>query len=432
MNKIFTLFAAVLFAGSMMAETATLTAGTNGSAAKVNEQDAIKVGTSKAGGDMTVTVGAGAKSLTLYAAAWKGTSQSLTITVPSGVTITPASIDLTADDGISSNSPFTLEGTESSFKFEFEISGATTETAIKFEGSKRFVVWNATYEAEAVTDPVIGASDVDLGTVIFDGDEYTVEFEVPVTAANLTEDIDVSTNVGSHLSFASTTIPSSGGSLIVTVTAGAGELDDQIVLISGTATKTVNVTGHLYERVVNPGTSATVAVDSNGYSNYFVNDVPAIKIGTGKKIGDVIINIPTEATKLYFFAAAWTGTPGKAVIEGKNVTLSSTAIVNDSISLLADAGIMGTDTAYFTKEGDWTKYQFVIDLSNVTSGATVTITSTSAAKRFVIWDVTYTTGSTTGLEATKEEQQVVKFFENGQLLIRKGDKTYNALGEVVK
>ena len=113
MKKIYSLLAAVLFAGSMMAAPvdATMAAGTNGSAAVVNGNSAIKVGTAKAGGDMTITVGEGATTLSLYAAAWKGVNGlSLNITAPAGVTVSPASISLTADDGISNNSPFTLSG----------------------------------------------------------------------------------------------------------------------------------------------------------------------------------------------------------------------------------------------------------------------------------------------------------------------------------
>ena len=78
------------------AEEVTMTAGTNGSACTVNDIAGIKVGTSKAGGDMTITVPKGATSLQLYAAAWKGvTDLSINITPESNVN--PTSISLTAD-----------------------------------------------------------------------------------------------------------------------------------------------------------------------------------------------------------------------------------------------------------------------------------------------------------------------------------------------
>ena len=173
MRKFFSLIAAVLFAGSMMAADATMTAGTNGSAAEVNGNAAIKVGTSKAGGDMTITVGEGATSLTFYAAAWNNvTGLSLNITAPDGVTVTPASVDLKMDPGISNNSPFTLTGDEENFKFEFVLAGVEAETTLKLEGSaaKRFVVWGATYETGEVpptpadTYTVAGAPEAIFGS----------------------------------------------------------------------------------------------------------------------------------------------------------------------------------------------------------------------------------------------------------------------------
>ena len=130
-------------AGTAWAESVTLTAGTNASTCTVNGRDGMKVGTSKAGGEMTITVPANTTKLTLHAAAWKGvTGLSLNI---SGATASPASISLTADDGISNNSPFTLSGNEIDFVFEIALSNVTAETAVKFTSStaKRFVIWDA-------------------------------------------------------------------------------------------------------------------------------------------------------------------------------------------------------------------------------------------------------------------------------------------------
>lgn len=138
---------------NLWAEDATMTAGTNGSSAVVNNKSAIKVGTSKAGGDMSITVPAGATTLHLYAAAWKGVS-GLSLNL-SGATVSPTSISLTADDGISSNSPFTLSGDENDFEFDISLSNITAETTIKFTSSaaKRFVVWGATYESGVSPTP---------------------------------------------------------------------------------------------------------------------------------------------------------------------------------------------------------------------------------------------------------------------------------------
>ena len=159
MRKIFSLLAAVLFAGSMMAADATMAAGTNGyDDFTVNGKPAVKIGTGSKGGDMSVTVGAGATSLTVYAAAWKGVSGlSLNITAPEGVTITPASINLAAEENFSGSEKAFTVADESAYKFDFVISGADAGATFTFTTSiaKRFLMWSATYEtAEGGETPV--------------------------------------------------------------------------------------------------------------------------------------------------------------------------------------------------------------------------------------------------------------------------------------
>lgn len=130
----------------------TMTGGTNGSTCKVSiastQYDGIKVGTSSLGGDMTITVPAHKTKLYVHAAAWKGvTGLSLNIT---GATTAPTSISLTADDGISSNSPFTFSGdpSTSSYFFEISVPDSATATTLTFTTSakKRFVIWGANAE----------------------------------------------------------------------------------------------------------------------------------------------------------------------------------------------------------------------------------------------------------------------------------------------
>ena len=126
---------------------ATMTKGTNAyDDVKVNGKPAIKVGKSSAGGDMTITVGAGATELVFYAAAWNGvTGLALNIT---GATVNPTSVDLTADSAIAGTATDYAISDESQYKFVIALSNITEETVIKLEGSiaKRFVVWGAQYK----------------------------------------------------------------------------------------------------------------------------------------------------------------------------------------------------------------------------------------------------------------------------------------------
>ena len=95
---------------------------------------------------MSVTVPAGTTHLHVHAAAWKGVNGlSLNIT---GATVSPSSISLTADVGISNNSPFTLSGSASDFYFVIELSDVIEETTLTFTTSttKRFVIWGVNAE----------------------------------------------------------------------------------------------------------------------------------------------------------------------------------------------------------------------------------------------------------------------------------------------
>ena len=127
---------------------ATMAAGDNATACTVNGADGIKVGSSKNKGTMTITVPAGAKTLSFYAAAWNKVSD-LSVSITPAENINPASITLTADEGIQgSATDFTLTGDESGYLFKFNLKDITKSTTFTLTAPKRFVVWNATYSAD--------------------------------------------------------------------------------------------------------------------------------------------------------------------------------------------------------------------------------------------------------------------------------------------
>lgn len=157
----------------------TLTAGTNAQNAKVviseTEYDAIKVGTGKAGGDVKVTVPAQATKLHLHAAGWTGENPTISITAPSGVTVSPASISASADAGISSNSPFTLANDPIGQYFALSISGNTEEIELTFAvngGNKRFVLYGVNQEGGVlpVLDHIEISGDLDTKSGYKEGD----------------------------------------------------------------------------------------------------------------------------------------------------------------------------------------------------------------------------------------------------------------------
>ena len=177
-RKFLSFLLALLFANGSFATDAVMELGEKYSTddVTVNGKPAIKLGRSTGGGDMRVTVGAGAKVLTLHVVAWdKEGGAKLLIEAPDGVGIDPAEIELVADVNVytGSGNDFTIED-EDAFKFEIALSGIETETVLSLTSEKRCVVWGATYETESSvtpTEPCITAS----GTCGVNGDNLTWE-----------------------------------------------------------------------------------------------------------------------------------------------------------------------------------------------------------------------------------------------------------------
>ena len=98
---------------------------------------------------MTITVPAGAKTLKFYAAAWNKESN-LSVSITPAEKITPTSITLTADAGIQGGeTDYKLYGSEASYVYEFTLTNVNQSTTFTLSGNQRFVVWKATYSADA-------------------------------------------------------------------------------------------------------------------------------------------------------------------------------------------------------------------------------------------------------------------------------------------
>lgn len=110
----------------------------------VTYENSIKAGTGSAAGKTSIKVPSGAKKLVFFAAGWN--KENVTISVSGGGI--SKSLQLTSDSGISGDAPFTLSSsTESSFKFEIDVSSLSGETTLSISATagKRFIIWNASY-----------------------------------------------------------------------------------------------------------------------------------------------------------------------------------------------------------------------------------------------------------------------------------------------
>jgi len=427
MKKFFSLFAAVLFAGSMMAADATMAAGTNGSACTVNGVDGIKCGTSKAGGDMTITVGAGATKLSFYAAAWKGvTGLSLNLAAD-GVTFSPASVSLTADAGISNNSPFTLAGSADAFKFEVELTGVTAETTIAVTSSatKRFVVWGATYTAgDAPADPVIEYYVV--GTM--NNWELSADYKLAANPAQAGEYMK-------RFTFAA-------NDELKVRKAIDGELDAWYP--EGMGNNWVITEDGQYDVYFRPEgntewTNGFFFVAPYVIPQYEVAEAIAAGLtdGTEIKVRGVVSKIEFKGTNFKTYGSANIYVNDATGAEGSFEFYNCYSMNADTFKVSVPAwDATSASYAQFTEVSDANGYTIHVGDTVIAQGKYLYYAKNSVHELntgcFIIYAKEPDAEFPTAIDNTNIDAKVVKFFENGQLIIIKNGVRYNAQGAVVR
>ena len=231
-------------------DDATIEGGTNGSACTVNGNDGIKVGTRNAGGDMTIDVPAGATKLSFYAAGWNGSS--VTLTFDNSSKINPSTVSLTADSGISGNSPYTLkDNDESTYYHEATLSNITEDVTFTVSGESRFVIWTVKYYINSTpVSPVyptsISLSGSKSSIAIGETSQLTVGYTPSDTNVKNVTFTSSNENIA--------TVSSEG--LITGVAQGSATITATAQKESGTATATFNIT-------VTPIAVTSVSLNSN-------------------------------------------------------------------------------------------------------------------------------------------------------------------------
>lgn len=135
--------------------------GTNASTATVvigkDSFDAIKAGTGKGAGVVSVTVPKNSTKLYIHIAGWNTDGTTLTVAPTAKISkidgVSTTSISLTGDSGVSgSGATFTLNEpslASSDYFFTIDLTGISSDTAITFSSSassKRFLVWGVNVE----------------------------------------------------------------------------------------------------------------------------------------------------------------------------------------------------------------------------------------------------------------------------------------------
>ncbi len=414
MKKFFSLFAAVLFAGSMMAKEYTVTIspsdfpgnsyannnGTHTSDAVASDESSIEVEWTSnqvmAQGKGTIIQGQKNTGLIKNEESW-GTITSITI-------------------NDNENYSFTIDATDAGL-FEIKAGSATSKA------SSIVIV----FEQGESTEPAISAKNIDFGKIVIaqGAENYVLDTTLAVTGANLTGDIVAA---GSEHVTVSGTLTAEGGTLNLHIVAAPGDFSETITLTSGETVKEVVVSGKVVEVVVLPGTPATMTAnnDTKAY-DASVNGAAGIKAGTGSVDGSFVVTVPANAVALHFFAVAWNGAAGTiAVSAPEGVTLDQ-----NELTLEADAGIAGASNDYILQSHDPAECRFDIELSGVDAETEITFAS-GTARRFVVWGATYELGGATAINNTADEVKAFKTIENGQLVIIKNGVRYDATGAVLR
>ena len=146
------------------------------------------------------------------------------------------------------------------------------------------------------------------------------------------------------------------------------------------------------------GTAATITAMTNG-SGVTVNGKSGKKLGTNKAAGDITFKVGAGATKLSFYAAAWND------VNDLSLNLTGATAGQTSFALTADSAISGSFSSV-NLSGNEGSYLFETSLSGIETDTAIKLTP-SAAKRFVIWNITYEVTSAsvvTGITTVGEDE----------------------------
>ena len=418
MKKIFSLFAAVLFAGSMMAANyrlvtdASILADGNeiiiispdstfalGTIQNTNNRAAEAVTASE---ECVIEPGAKVQVVTLEASGdnWKlkvGNDQYLYAASSSSNYLKTATSTTAGDNGVWKIT-IDEDGTAT-----VVAQGKNTRNILRYNGGNTLFSCYAESSSvttkvkickkEASVDPTIDALDIDFTEAAIEaGTKLEKDIELEVIGENLTEAIIAEAGEGLSVSG---TLTAEGGKLTVHVSAPAGDFASTITLTSGTAaSKVVNVIGKIVE-IEGEGTSA---------SPFSAATARAFAFSGAPSNAVYVLGIVTE------IVGTWNST-------NKNITFWIADKKDGGQVFEAYRAACETEAAA-PKVGDRVRVNGEITLYGTTpefkQGCTFEILSPTA------------------LDNTVEDAKTVKFFENGQLVIIKNGVKYNALGTIIR
>lgn len=425
MKKFFSLFAAILFAGSMLAEEVTVSKSVND--LFPSDENGTQEATLYSDDVLSISVNEDGNNGKVYG---NGTEWRLYQTNNAVVTVAATNATIktmtftfsTKNSGILKyGSDVVTSGTavnvnDESAQFKVANSGTATNGQVII---KSFVVVYETTGSNPGVEIVKTLKSIEVSemtTTYKQGSEFSFDGVCKATYS-VTEDGEPVDDQTKKVTPTSVTEPDMEliGEQTITVTYTEGE-------VTKTTTYTITVT-EKPAPVVLPGEAVDVVAGTSAME-VTVNGNAAIKAGTSKADGDMTIKVPAKTTKLHFFAAAWNGGAGTITLEAENVTITPA-----ELTLQADAGIAGNVTDFNLQTLEDVDCRFDLELQGVEAETEITLKS-GTARRFVVWGATYELeGPATAIDNAGVETKAVKMMENGRVVIIKNGVKYSVLGE---
>lgn len=294
---------------------------------------------------------------------------------------------------------------------------------------------------EDPSKPAISAKSIDFGSVTIenDVDNFELDTTLEVTAANLTAPIEV-TN-GEHVTATEASLPAEGGTLHLHIVAAPGAFEDTIQLASGELAVKVAVVGFVKQKKA-PGASGEFIAytDEIVEGDYIIvsgsDAMKAAELNERIAFAPVEIEegvINTEDASIIWHIAKsgdyWT------IYNAEEERYAASTGAKNKAALIED----GTDDkALWTVSVDEGEFEFV----NKANDAKAVNANLRQNGNFGFACYSTSTGSPlslykgnpkpTAVDNTNAEVKAEKFFRNGQLIIRKNGVEYNATGAIVK
>lgn len=428
MKKLFSLFAAVLFAGSMMAAEKAVENVFNSTTMGKGISGYDQTWTNTSGTTLTlVNFNNNNKGWSLVKCGSKKNPSVGTITTASALAEKITRVEVTVDAFTSGkvNDFYLLVSSASAFTTADTVRLAIAQGVNKFNIASEKQAENLYYRLVVdcakgtsnglvtiskvdfyydfvTTNPTISVASntVDLGTVYVAKDQTaTIKHTLTIEGLNLTNGIDFETSA--NLTFNPNTLPAAGGDVEVTISdVPAGDFSVSFMLTSeigggAQATNEVTLTGTVAEIDMFDSFEALVEAD-------VANQTSVQVTFEGIEIDSIYVNNYNSNRQGIYFTVD--GTAYEIYFKQDNVPAAWVAGGKVSGSII----------------GTWTYY---------TNGA---IWELVPAAGFKWADLTYVAPSATAISNTAVEAKAVKSLENGMLVIENAGKKYNVMGQIIK